>query len=71
MWLNALMDDLHLITLRKIKTYKFSKNGHILHNGNNIVKDLMNSFQIHIEFIKILGQFKQIIFCKFIHDMLF
>jgi hypothetical protein len=28
-------------------------------------------FKIHIEFIKILGQFKQIYICWFIHEMLF
>jgi hypothetical protein len=38
------MDDLYLIILGKIKTNNFSKNGHVLHNGNNIVKDLMNAF---------------------------
>jgi len=64
MWLNAFMDDLYLILLGKIKTYNFSKIVHILHNGNNIVKDLMNAFLIHIEFIEIIGKFKQIIFCN-------
>jgi hypothetical protein len=44
MWLSVIVDDLYLVILGKIKTYKFSKNGHILHNGNNIVKDLMNAF---------------------------
>ncbi len=63
MWLNAFMDDLYLIILGKIKTYNFSKNVHI-------VKDLMNAFFNHIEFVEIIGQFKQIIFCKFIHYML-
>ncbi len=53
MWLNLFMDDyfnnivkdklkiVYLIILEKIKTCKFSTNGHILYNGNNIVKCLM------------------------------
>jgi len=34
---------MYLIILGKIKTCKFSKNGHILHKENNIVKDSMNA----------------------------
>jgi hypothetical protein len=35
--------NLYLIVFGKIKIYNFSKNGHILHNRNNVVKDLMNA----------------------------
>jgi hypothetical protein len=35
---------LYLIIKGKIKPCKFSKYGHILHNENNIVKDLKISF---------------------------
>jgi hypothetical protein len=35
---------LYLIILGKIIFFKISKTGHILHNGNNVVKDLMNVF---------------------------
>jgi hypothetical protein len=58
MWLKFLMDDclfsnitkiilklLHLIIFGKIKSFKISKNRHILFNGNNIVKDLLNAFK--------------------------
>ncbi len=38
------------------KNLQFFLIGHILHNGNNIVKDLMISF---FEFTNIIGQFKQ------------
>jgi hypothetical protein len=31
----------YLIILEKLKTCNFSTNGHILYNGNNIVKCLM------------------------------
>jgi hypothetical protein len=44
------------------KTCNSSKNGHILHNEENIGKNLMNAVlnsQFHIEFTKIIGQFKQ------------
>jgi hypothetical protein len=56
MWLNLLMDDCHFSNITKImkifvrnhirenKKCKFSKNEHILHNGNNIVKNLMNAY---------------------------
>jgi hypothetical protein len=56
MWLNLLMDDYHFNNIAKIiinfvpnhigenKNLQFSKNGHILHNGINIVKNLMNAF---------------------------
>jgi hypothetical protein len=50
------MDDCHFSNITKIiinfvpnhiwEIYilKFSKNGHILHNGNKIVKELMDAF---------------------------
>ncbi len=57
MWINLFMDEyhfnkiaiiiiktLHLIIFVKLEINNFSKNGHILHNGNNIVKNLMNAF---------------------------
>ncbi len=56
MCLYFLMDDCHFSNITKIiinfvpnhiwEIYilKFSKNGHILHNGNKIVKELMDAF---------------------------
>jgi hypothetical protein len=56
MWLNLLIDDFHfnniakinkplnVIILEKIKSWNSSKIGHILRNGNNIVKDWMNVY---------------------------
>jgi hypothetical protein len=35
---------LYLIIFGKIKICKFSKDWRILHNENNVVKDLMNAF---------------------------
>ncbi len=70
-WLPFLQYCENKLKLGKIKTCNFSKNEHILHKENNIVKDLMITFFIHIEFTKILGQFKQTKKCKFIHDIIF
>jgi hypothetical protein len=56
MWLNLLIDYCHFNNIAKInktfehnhigkiKKWNSSKNGHILHNGNNIVKDWMNVY---------------------------
>jgi hypothetical protein len=48
------MDDCHFSNITiyiyilnhvwEMKIFNFSKNGHILHNGNNVVKDFLNAF---------------------------
>jgi hypothetical protein len=56
--------------LEKMKNYNFSKNGHILHNGKKIVKDLIITFLNSHRLTKIVSQFKPKK-NQFIHNVIF